>query len=663
MHVRAHPEDLAPNLSVNRGIQASILSRAIRGGAAFDTIAALTQASASIHHQLVHVRHYRQGTVLHEAIKYRASAKTILYFVNTIIKYEYAGVDADAVHHHHHHTTIFNHSDGAGRCPLHYLVERVAVPSGRDCRDDLLLRSVQLLAHAFPPAIGKRDTDGLTPLDLALTSTKHANGNGLNANNEIEMEMEMRLFRLCEILVKEYPMAAFPSVYPAKADICLAYTYENSSQLQMRKSRAVAASASPCSDTRRDYSFKNAGTSMISRIRNVLSPSVDGNIEHNPLSRALLYGRHISTIEILIEVSKMSQNPWYTGHLQEHEHDHKYEYEDNNENEKDCQQNNNSGRLDQCSMAIVTRDFEIALHIAVTMRASLDVIQCILSSAPQAAAIPDRCGLTPICWTWMRHVIGDDPIRASKRRLVPSEYVQNSSSYTSRLAADVARDTPIDKLRLKHEEREVWQKLSKLLPASAASLSSHRLNHEWNPLHAASFLDCPRAVVLLAVTGCPRSLKTTDSLGNLPLHYAAARRGYSRCLSIGATSSPYFVSEISPIFDMVPLYPECTQVANSNFQLPLHIAIEFETRVRRSPTSIVSFSDHATMNRKRRNEFKMDDDSLNSSAVLFLAKFSPETLQVRDGISGLYPFLQASIGEHSSLNTVYLLLSLCPSLV
>jgi hypothetical protein len=659
LHVHAHPEDAVPNYSVNRGFELSALARAARGGATIDTLVALTEASID---QLVRVRHYRQGTVLHEAIRSRSSAETILYFVNAIRKYEKEQIWArrgelkpielefkaskhigssvfnddpsippslnNAVS---TFTTVFNQTDGLGRTPLHYLIERVSAPNGRGCRDELM-NVVKELASAFPPAIGKEDADGLTPLDLALVSAK-------DANELKEIEVEMRLYMICAILVKEYPMAAFPSVNPAKAAVSIPIGSP------MRKYRAMALNI-----------LKENTGHMIARSRHILSDSVDGSIKHNPLSRALLHGRHISTIELLLEASKLSQTSWYTGQINDW---------------NDCESKYQSG-IDQCCMAIVTRDFEVPLHIAVSMGASSDILKLLISSAHKAAAIPDRCDLTPICWAWIRHVIGQ--IRTSQRRFIPLNYQQMNNLHTLNLARSVLNDS--EQMELNNEEIELWRKLSSLLPAAAASLSRQYLEKRivsrletvtmWSPLHAAAFLECPRAAVLLVVAACPEKLKLKDSIGNLPVHYAAARRGYSKSLSVGPTSTPCSISEVSPIYDLLYLYPNGARIANCDFQLPLHIAIEMEKQLHMYTPR--KEDDLLTVNRRRISALnhvsKVEiKDNMGESIPLFLSKVEPDTLEVKDGLSGLYPFIQAAAGKHSILNTVYNLLRECPSLV
>ncbi len=664
-HVHSNPEDAVPNYSVNRGVELSALARAVRGGASVEAIIALTEASID---QLVRTRHYRQGTVLHEAIRSKCSAKVILYFVDQIIRNEkeqmwtYRGelkpveleftgpdtrllslisTDAKKVtssnfnrdgslatktlrHAVSNGATVLNQTDGLGRTPLHYLIERVSAPSQsrRECREELI-HVVEALANAFPPAIGKEDADGLTPLDLALLSTKDTND--LN-----QMEVEMKLFTVCSILVKEYPMAAFPPLNPLRAEI----SKPIESPVWNSKGRTL-----------------NKQTHAMRSCRRLLSDSEDSRIKHNTLSRALLHGRHISTIQLLLETSKLSRASWYTGQMDS--------YDD--------------VRIQYC-MAIVTREFEVPLHIAVTMKAPTEVVELLVSSAPEAAAVPDRCGLTPICWAWIRHISGPGQIRVSQRRFIPLNYQNANDLHTLKLVDFVLNERA--QLEWDDTLKELWTNLSHLLPSAAVSISRQALNGsvqynlekviKWSPLHAATFLTCPRVVVLLAAAACPEQIKAPDSEGNVPLHYAAARHGYCKTLFVGPTSTPQRIFEAAPIHDLAQLDPSCTKVFNNIGRLPLHIAIETEKKLHKTaahkdgPTSI-----NRTVRRIAvipQSKAKMDKN-VQESIPLYLSKVDPDTLEAKDGLSGLYPFMQAAADKHSILNTVYNLLRESPSIL
>jgi len=672
LRVRTHPKDAAPNHSAYRGIGPTALVLAVRGGAKLDTCVAITEASLE---QLVQVKHHRYGTVLHEAIKCDASVDLILYFIKTIAKYEmdqvwnsrgelkpillemdrkasYSPVAISRFNDHsmspnrlHTHNTLFNLSDGLGRSPLHYLIQRAVSPTVlRDCRDNIMC-AVQKLVNVFPPAIGKRDVDGYTPLDIALIAK-----NTFHASNDLEVEM--RIYGICSILVKKYPMAAFPHFNSAMAKLAS----------PSRSSEKFRLPRPTMNDTDTGY--------IIAKSRLILSQAVQGNIAHNPLSHALMHGRHLSTIELLLEASKLSQTSWHTGHL----HDW-----------NECQREHSDG-LDSCCMAIVSRDFEVPLHICATMRAPGDVVQQVLLSAPKAAMVPDRCSLTPICWTWIRHVIEENdrnsfnaehpgsqyrevPAKASKRRIIPYRYSEFNGIYTEELAKMVKSffgDEGSTSVRssLTPGERCEWQKFSVLLPAAAKSIavaypedvpvSSIEFVESWSPLHSACILDCPRGVVLLAVLALPWSARHQDSLGNLPLHYAASRCSYKKAIPLGATSIPRLVCDICPVMDVFVAYPGATKVMNVYGQLPLHIAIDAEKRSCLQRDNAILSRIHQATNM---------DTVKEPSTTLSLSRADPESLECLDGISGLYPFAQAASGDNFSLDTIYMLLRECPSLI
>ncbi len=708
LRVQTHPREAAPNHSANRGIGPTALSAAVRGGAQLDTIKVLTEANLD---QLVRVRHYRNGTVLHEAIKHRSSISVILYFIRTIIKYEreqnwmnrgelkpvnldfsHGGSPievicqtqsqafrdercSDSPNRVNVHSTIFNQTDDLGRTPLHHLVVRASASQSRDCRDNMM-RAVQKLAHAFPPAVGRQDNDGFTPLDLALVTE---NSNSLGQ----AMEIEMRVFGLINILIKEYPMAAHPSInhFPAQARL------KPDSTPNMIPGRQLQPRSRSLSSTLVDDS-RQQGQSIIQNRRalsdRVLSETITGNIKHNPLSHALMHGRHFSSIELLMEASRSSHTTWHTGHFNC----------DWNDNQNEGPQ---SHGVDQCCMTIVSRDFEIPLHIAVTMRASSDVVRHVLLAASDAAAVPDRCDLTPICWTWMRFVIDEMErhpnvpsrpplVRASKRRYIPSNFPQASEFYTDKMYGKVHElCSEIKRLGFHSEamfqeneiEREMRLKILYLLPCAAESLSTLCPEKsvipgiesvtEWSPLHSAAFLVCPRAVVLQSIASNTSNLRKKDSLGNTPLHLLVAREVYTKEILLGVTSAPHRICEHSAVPDLLSLYPNATEVINNNGQLPLHIAIDFEKKQNaRKPnddmTSCSSRLIHQAPSPIHSNAEEMKK-TLERSTALYLAQFDPGSLEIKDGLTGLYPALQAAAGPSSVLDIVFSLLRECPSLV
>jgi hypothetical protein len=670
------PKEAKPTSSAYRGIANTALVVAIRNNAPLDVVAALIDANTD---QLMKVRHHRHGNALHEAIKQRSAIDVVLFLIHKIIKLEREsrwlssgelkpmklefgpasvaphverkGGDMSLPSRVHTHCTLFNQTDHFRRTPLHYLVERF---SKETSGNSSFINAVQILVHAFPPAVGKADTDDLTPLAICLITPK-------NTSQLQEMEVEMKVFSLVKIMIQAFPSAATPSINSAQANVRsgIDMLYNHEATGGVRGQRSV----------------------LVTNARDVLMNTVDGNVSHNLLSHALMHGRHLSTIELLIGASQTSNPSWHTGHI--HDWD---EFETETEAPK---------RENESYMAIVSKDFEVPLHIAVTMRASPDVVAHVVQSEPDAASIPDRCGLTPICWTWIRFVIDEikradresttenaivaqpTAVKKSKRRFLPNAYVEFNEKLTSDIASSVTEFmNETDMRRLHHirdmnnniERRSLWSKLSNLLPSAAKAFAYNdktsmnmlgRLDTitQWSPVHAASYISCPRAVLFAALYNCPsQSWKQVDELGNLPIHYAAARQGYSKSLPIGVTFSPHELKERSSVFDLVPLYPDCTKVVNCSGQLPIHIAIDKDKEARMS---------NSIFNQKEKKRLKRSEtkDSIADSPLLFLARADTESLEIRDGKTNLYPFIQAAAGDGASLDIIYCLLIKNPSLV
>ena len=133
-------------------------------------------------------------------------------------------------------------------------------------------------------------------------------------------------------------------------------------------------------------------------------------------------------------------------------------------------------------------------------------------------------------------------VRASKRRYIPSNFLDCNDAFTEGLSKLVDEIQSIDNskgsqfchvpFRENNEESELRLKLSTLLPCAAGSLSTicpeksvipgiEKVMH-WSSLHAAAFLTCPCAIVLQSIIMDPWGARNKDGLVNLPIHYAAA---------------------------------------------------------------------------------------------------------------------------------------------
>lgn len=686
--LETHPLDAKPNHSVQRGISPSSLACAVRGGAKVDVLIALIVACP----ELIAIKHYRSGTILHDAAKYKCSAEILLFLTNEIIQYEqknrwisrgelkpihiqYGGSSPRSIAHIdegasswnrlHTHDTMFNQNDDLGRTPLHCLMYRAAL----GCREDLkdgFAHVISKIVTAFPPAVGKKDGDGFTPLDITLTTPKV-----FESNFESEMELELRIFRLCNILIQAYPNEVWISSFNhVKSDI---YNRVGS---PFQKSIELALNVGPPEFI--NFDGDQSSSYFISKSRHILSNSVQGTIALNPVSRALLHDRHISTIELLTEAIRFNDSSWHTGLI-------------HNWNEKRLE-DVNSTSIKQCCTAVVTRDFEVNMHLAVTMRCSSDVLKHLIRVAPESSLVRDRCGFTPIDWLWMRfiadlinlddrmsqgseHSYTQPKVKISSRRILPNNlipFMENQSlklfdslkrilknTKCQMISADTAEN---DVIRV--EEDEFRTRLNELLPVAAKilartedrSVAIKGVHHvqDWKPLHAAAFMNVPRYVLLSAILVNPNDLMLQDSAGNLPLHYAAARSGYEKILHIGVTSEAQKLIEKCPVFDLLHLCPDATEIANQYGQLPLHIAIEKEKR------DLMRAWDRNNTP-KSLNRYISED-----SIITIMSRINPASLEHKDGLTGLYPFMQAATEDEytrANLSTIYALLLEFPSLV
>lgn len=646
-------EEAAPTHSASRGVSPTALVLSLRNKAKIDVIQALVDANID---QLIQVKHHRNGTALHEAIRNDVTIDIVIFLLKKVVKYErslkwkargelmpmtidcgnsgngHASRSPNALNNfpvdsssntYHVHSTLLNQSDGMGRSPLHYLIERyVTTQSVRDRKEDIELL-IQKLVKAFPPSVGKRDSDGLTPLDIALIGKR---------GNEavIDLEYEMKIYRLCSILLEAYPSALMPQLVVARASLKL-------------PSHLACCKHDKEPTIPRIIRHNRLGYSEFTVISSGDMPN-EGNIENNPLSYAILHGRHSATIELLLNNSAQIGSSWHTGCIDRLE-------------ESDAAAH---GSL--CCMTLVSRDLEVPLHIATTMNAPLDILSNIVTSNPLACVVEDRCGLMPFDWLWIRHLLQERsyredsyvrPIRLSRRRIISEELSEESKIQSERLIDFIiarARNHHVavsQQQILNSQELQLLEKSNILLPAAAETLSKYKSGDNmhnsskssisWSAIHAAAYLECPPFLLLLTVISSPRLLMVKDSFGNLPLHYLAARSDYKKNIPLGVTSTPREFREAIPIEIIVSLNPRMLQIYNEEGRLPIHIAIDR----------------HVSKRNERCGKYKAQ----------ILCKSDPETLEKIDGKTGLVPFALSAVGPSSDLDLIYNLLRECPSLL
>mmetsp|Transcript_9023 Transcript_9023/g.16771 ORF Transcript_9023/g.16771 Transcript_9023/m.16771 type:complete len:895 (-) Transcript_9023:184-2868(-) len=193
----------------------------------------------------------------------------------------------------------------------------------------------------------------------------------------------------------------------------------------------------------------------------------------------------------------------------------------------------------------------------------------------------------------------------------------------------------------------------------------------WPVVHAASYVPCPRPVLLLALNRRPSQLNQMDVRGNLPLHYAAASRP-EHCPA-GTTCG---ISERrSAVFDVLPEFVEGARVYNARGRLALHVAIGEGTgrcevcnegEEEDNDVAVADDDDCCGGDRSKTTKRARIDNGrggardlchdhkgggaatrprrlhASGEAIAYLLERNPDALERRDGVTGLYPFMQAA---------------------
>ena len=125
------------------------------------------------------------------------------------------------------------------------------------------------------------------------------------------------------------------------------------------------------------------------------------------------------------------------------------------------------------------------------------------------------------------------------------------------------------------------QVLQAIYSANEAGIKEPESTYGRLPLHIAVMHGMPTSTLGGLMKLCPKSVKTQDSHGRIPLHYACKSNGTS-------------VDEKNALM-LVKAYPEGVQVADANGFLPLHVACRsmssralIRMLIRSSPQTIVA---------------------------------------------------------------------------
>ena len=262
---------------------------------------------------------------------------------------------------------------------------------------------------------------------------------------------------------------------------------------------------------------------------------------------------------------------------------------------------------------------ETALHVAVSLRYSHEMLKRLVQMEPASLHCSDKHGLTPLDWLWIRHVLDSRDthriqVLASTRRFLPNSFVEWHKR---------ALECPNN-----FDQRQIeqfWQTMKFMVNATREVAGNRTFEVQPTFLHSVCTSHCPLAIVRLALQKNRSDVTIKDALGRLPLHNAAGRSGYKIKVPIGFSQVDEVIEEESPVHILLNEFPEGARISDSQRQLPLHCAIEA---------------------------------NLNSEVIDDLLRRNPDALERRDGKTFLYPFLQAN-----GVQTAYALLKRDPTFI
>jgi hypothetical protein len=565
-----HPCEAMPTGLAARGEGSTALAIAVRSGAPAIVIELLLRANL---HQ-IRVTHMNRGSVLHEALRHRVDDHVLQCLVQAAIQYEQAIP--------HGRSPLLGHTDELGRTALHYMVDRVIRVLDRGERNHATWSIFRSLVQTYPYAVEVTDADGNTPLVLLLLMpifTALTDG----------LELEGEVFRMVQLMV-----ALCPSSVAVARRLPRPWHYNNSEDGQ--------------------------------------SSRVHGEGEPSPLSCALLHGRSMDTIQVLLEANR---------------------------------------RLGvSACRTVVTHYREVPLHIAVSMRGSIKLISKLVNEDRDVLDIADIHGLVPLDWMWIRHVLqwcsSIDPfaqVMVSRRRYLGDHFLQwyerVSNQYIGQDPSMEQSPNPVVRDSTRQLKDDLLQRMTLMLPAMAAldffSGADHDMMDEsgsdgfydekkdqWPLLHSACVVSCPLAMVQLALESSPEQSRAKDFIGRLPLHHAVSRGGYAVNYPMGVSYNLRSIQEPSPTRQVLNCFPGACRVTDCYHQLPLHVAID-ATKTRKSDDAHIAHQ--------------------NENDILLLLHHYPDALERRDGVTKLYPFLQAAEGQGASISLTYQLLRRNPALL
>ena len=145
-----HPDEAKPTTLAMQGASTTALAISVRSGAPIGAIQALIRANAS----QLSVIHKFSGSILHEALKHRASYDVLRSLLQAVFQYE--------------QVSLLGRQDQQKRNVLHSMVVRVMKELEENGDYDGMWIIFRDMVLAYPEAVRVMDADGNTPLVLAL---------------------------------------------------------------------------------------------------------------------------------------------------------------------------------------------------------------------------------------------------------------------------------------------------------------------------------------------------------------------------------------------------------------------------------------------------------------------------------------------------------------
>lgn len=670
-----------PTSAAYRGISQTALSSAVRNGAPLETVRAILRANPDA---LMAVRHARRATVLHEAMRTRAAIDVISFLVDEALRLEESRTTKEGSS----SVPIWGQVDDSNRTILHLLVGRICSAivqvtrrsnssSATNFRSpphfrgnealakediDQMLEICDKIATAYPESLSQVDNDGQTPLTLSLITPPPGNFAQKDSRSFVDKTIERMVSIFCDCR----PDAAEQSIAPNQImGIMSGKSLERVARGGIRyvnRQHRVLTSDDDDNDDDDDEEKKN----------------ISVNVGPNALYAAIIHHRSVETIEKLLTANPSSNRAVY---------------------------------------AIVTQQLETNLHVAVTVRAPVDVIRLLLAHGPEAVIAGDRHNLTPLDWVWIRHVLdraylvgrsnsssddnGSDsdadsvaatlPQFQSKRpylrRTIPSTFLQNWKDAATEIEtlSEVMNGTTKATKRMRVGSftnyrvttGALWERVSLMLPVAAREMyrllepaTNDETPEEWPVYHAASYFPCPVPFLDLAFFYYPDHVKQKDSRGFLPIHLAASNPYHDVTFDLpdGMTSgvSPYIraqhrttFSELSPISRVIKHSPnEASHTVTPDGRLPLHIALEMI----KDHQSTFRVACQSAVFTPVSSQKRIVPWEISRSIVRSLVELNTTAFERQDPQSFLYPFMQAAVGDNADVDLIFLLLREHPSI-